>query len=169
MDGVLEADTAVVLPQRDPGVGGGEAHRHLARADVRDQQRQDRVPQRPAAGEARQGRHQHLRDLLPEPPGLVPILLPRMQGTVTINFSLSLSSSFMPLLAAAATPCCLILSFLFLSLSCPSLSLAFSLLSAKACQVQRAVSLSEARPWPGGRQCSSATTRFQLPHGRDDT
>jgi len=56
----MYADPAVVVPQRDPGVGGGEADRHLPRADVRDQQRQDRVPQRPAAGQARQGRHQHL-------------------------------------------------------------------------------------------------------------
>lgn len=75
------ADTAFVVPQRDQGVGGGEADRHRARADVRDQQRQDRVPQREAAGEAGQRGHQHLRDLLPQPPGLVPLLLPRMQGT----------------------------------------------------------------------------------------
>ncbi|BAH93638.1 Os06g0624900, partial [Oryza sativa Japonica Group] len=73
-------DSEVVVPQRDQGVGGGEADRHIARADVRDQQRQDRVPQRPPAGEAREGRHQHLRDLLPQPPRLLPLLLPRLQA-----------------------------------------------------------------------------------------
>lgn len=95
------ADTSVVVPQRDPGVGGGEADRHLPRADVRDQQRQDRVPQRPPAGQARQGRHQHLPDLLPEPPGLLPLLLTRMQGSSSAYSSISSSSSsscfFVPL------------------------------------------------------------------------
>uniref|UniRef100_A0A453PB05 Uncharacterized protein n=1 Tax=Aegilops tauschii subsp. strangulata TaxID=200361 RepID=A0A453PB05_AEGTS len=74
------ADSEVVVPRRDPGVGDTEGAGHHRRADVHHQQRARGVPQRAPAAEAGQGGHQHLRGLRAQPPRLVPLLLPRMQN-----------------------------------------------------------------------------------------
>uniref|UniRef100_A0A804MB62 Uncharacterized protein n=1 Tax=Zea mays TaxID=4577 RepID=A0A804MB62_MAIZE len=73
-------DTEVLLPRRDPGVGDPEGAGHQRRADLHHQQRARGVPERAAAAEARQGRHQHLRGLRAQPPRHLPLLLPRLQG-----------------------------------------------------------------------------------------
>ena len=74
-------DQAVVVPRRDQGVRDPEGAGHHRGADLHHQQRPRGVPQREAAAQARQGRHQHLRGLRPQPPRLLPLLLPRLQGT----------------------------------------------------------------------------------------
>lgn len=81
------ADKEVVVSQRGEGERHPEAHRHRLRADLRHQQCQGRVPQRAPAAEARQGSDQHLRDLLPEPAGVLPVLLSRVQGSIFLFFS----------------------------------------------------------------------------------
>jgi hypothetical protein len=77
----MVSDTEVVVPRRDPGVGDTQGAGHRRRADVHHQQRARGVPQRAPAASPGQGRHQHLRGLRAQPPRLLPLLLPRVQGT----------------------------------------------------------------------------------------
>ncbi|WOL09537.1 hypothetical protein Cni_G18290 [Canna indica] len=74
-----DADTAVVLPRRDQGFRNPKGIGHHRRANLHHQQRSRGLPQRAPPAEAQQGRHQQLRGLRPEPPRLLPLLLPWLQ------------------------------------------------------------------------------------------
>jgi hypothetical protein len=81
----LAADSPVLVPRRDPRVGDPEGAGHHRRADLHHQQRARGVPERAAAAEGGQGRQQHLRGVRAQPPRLLPLLLPRMQGACRLS------------------------------------------------------------------------------------
>lgn len=88
-------DSEVFVSQCDQSVGGVQIHRHLLHPNLHYQQRQDSVPQREAAVEARKGSHQRLRNLQPQPLGFLPVLLHWLQGWM---LPLPLPNRFTPLI-----------------------------------------------------------------------
>lgn len=89
----LLADSALILPRRDPSLRDPESAGHLERADIHHQQRARRVSERAAATPACQRRDQHLRGLRTQPPRLVPLLFLGMQGRVLTTSILSTSTA----------------------------------------------------------------------------
>lgn len=77
---ICVADPAVIVSRRDQGLGNTEGAGYRRRANLHNQQRPRRLPQRASAAAPRQGRHQHLRSLRPEPARFLPLLLSRLQG-----------------------------------------------------------------------------------------